>query len=162
MAETEQAVGQAPKAAAAEKIWLREYETVFLVRPELSDESIDKIKERIRAIVAKDGGKVLKFTHWGKKKTSFVVAKQPRAIFMHVNYLGNPGVVAEIERNLAISEDVSKYMSQRLADDVDPETRAVEPDVKLAGDADERPRPEREPGAESMEREAEVPEGGEA
>jgi small subunit ribosomal protein S6 len=152
MAQTEQAGGAAPQAAAAGKARLREYETVFLVKPDLTDETVDKLKERIRAAVNRDGGKVLKFTHWGKKKTAFPVQKQLRAVYVHVSYLGNPGIVAEVERNLAIAEDVTKYLSQHLADDVDPDTRAVEADVKLAGDADERARPERE-GAEGGERE---------
>ncbi len=131
-------------------IRLREYETVLLIKPEVSDEGVERIKERIRSTVARDGGKVLKFTHWGKKKTAFPVAKQQRAIFVHANFLGGPKTVAEIERNLAISEDVTKFMSQRLADNVDPETRQVEPDVKLTGDADERPRTEREAAPESQ------------
>jgi small subunit ribosomal protein S6 len=128
------------------KVRLREYETVFLVKPDVSDENVDKIKERIRTAVAREGGKVLKFTHWGKKKTSFPVAKQQRAIFVHASYLGGHKAVFEVERNLAITEDVTKYISQRIADDIDPETRQVEADVKLVGDADERPRPEREGG----------------
>ncbi len=128
----------------ASKIRLREYETLFLVKPDLSDEVVDKIKERLRAAVGKDGGKVLKFTLWGKKKTAFPVSKQPRASYVHMSFLGNPGVVAEVERNLAITEDVTKYLSQYIAGDIDPETRQVEADVKLAGDVDEKPRTERE------------------
>ena len=147
MAENQPATGTpvAPvQAKPGEKIRLREYETLFLVKPEIADEGIERIKERIRAAVSRDGGKVIKFTNWGKKKTAFQVAKQPRAVYVHVDYLGNPGIVAEVERNLAITEDVSKYISHFIAEDIDPETRPVEPDAKLAGDADDRPRPERE------------------
>ncbi|MGI5862973.1 MAG: 30S ribosomal protein S6 [Myxococcales bacterium] len=138
----------AETATEGGKIRLREYETVLLIKPEVSDEGVERIKERIRTAVARDGGKVLKFTHWGKKRTAFPVAKQLRAIFVHANYLGGPKTVAEVERNLAITEDVTKYMSKRLADNIDPDTRQVEPDVKLTGDADERPRTERETSSE--------------
>jgi small subunit ribosomal protein S6 len=150
MAETQTASGTAtaPQANAGAKVRLREYETLFLVKPDLTDETIDKIKERIRGAVSRGGGKVLKFTNWGKKKTAFTVSKQPRAIYVHADYLGNPGIVAEVERNLAITEEVTKYISQRLADDVDPDSRAVEPDVKLAGDVEDRPRSDRDPLAE--------------
>jgi small subunit ribosomal protein S6 len=143
MAETQEAAG-APPAGAAGKTRLREYETVFLVKPDLTDETVDKLKERLRSVVGREGGKVLKFTHWGKKKTAFAVQKQLRAVYVHMSYLGNPGIVSEVERNLTIAEDVTKYLSQHLASDVDPDTRPVEADVKLAGDADERARPERE------------------
>jgi small subunit ribosomal protein S6 len=154
MAENQAATGAAaPQATGGSKIRLREYETLFLVKADVPDEGVERIKERIRAAVAKDGGKVIKFTNWGKKKTAFVVAKQARAVYVHVDYLGNPGIVAEVERNLAITEDVTKYISHHLADDIDPETRPVEPDAKLAGDADERPREAREfEGTERPER----------
>lgn len=145
MAENQPATGAtAPQATAGGKIRLREYETLFMVKPEVADEGIERIKEKLRAAVSKDGGKVIKFTNWGKKKTAFPVAKQPRAVYVHLDYLGNPGIVTEVERLLAIMDDVSKYISHHIADDIDPETRPVEPDAKLAGDADERPRTEGE------------------
>lgn len=146
----QQPAAEAPKAqAGGTKARLREYETLFLLKSEVADEAIDRLKERLREVVLREQGKVLKFTHWGKKKTAFVVARQTRASYVHCSFLGTPGIVAEVERNLSLSEDVTKFLSTRIADDVDPDTRAVEPDVKLAGDADERPRSEREGGAGS-------------
>ncbi|NTX12071.1 30S ribosomal protein S6 [Myxococcus sp. CA051A] len=116
---------------------LREYETIFLVKPDLTDDNVDKLKERVRGIVSREGGKVLRFTVWGKKKTLFPVAKQPRAIYVHASYLGGSGLVAEIERNLKNLDEVTRYISVKLADEVDPETRPVLEDLKLAGDVEE-------------------------
>lgn len=127
---------------------LREYETVFLVRPELTDDNVDKVKERVRGIVNREGGKFLRFTVWGKKKTMYPVAKQPRAIYVHASYLGGSNLVAEVERNLRNYDEVTRFMSARIADHIDPETRPVLEDVKMAGDVEEaRPgAPEREGG----------------
>ena len=131
--------------AEAQKRSLREYETVFLVQPDLSDEAVDKIKDRVRQVVDRDGGKMIRFTIWGKKKLAYPIQKQNRAIFVHAHYLGGAALVAEIERNLRIFEEVTRYISSRLQDDVDPETRETLEDVKMAGDVDERPAaPERE------------------
>ncbi|NTX01223.1 30S ribosomal protein S6 [Myxococcus sp. CA040A] len=116
---------------------LREYETIFLVKPDLTDDNVDKLKERVRGIVDREGGKVLRFTVWGKKKTLFPVAKQPRAIYVHASYLGGAKLVAEIERNLKNLDEVTRYISVKLADEVDPETRPVLEDLKLAGDVEE-------------------------
>ena len=125
---------------------LREYETVFLVRPELTDDNVDKVKERVRGIVNREGGKLLRFTVWGKKKTMYPVAKQPRAIYVHASYLGGSNLVAEVERNLRNFDEVTRYLSSRVADNIDPESRPVLEDVKMAGDVEEaRPGvPERE------------------
>ena len=128
---------------------LREYETIFLVKPELTDDNVDRIKERVRGIVSREGGKVIRFTVWGKKKTLYPVGKQPRAIYVHTHFLGNSKLVAEVERNLRNIDEVTRYLSVKIADEVDPESRPVLEDVKMAGDVDEtRPgaAPEREVG----------------
>ena len=90
-----------------------------------------------RDIVNREGGKFLRFTIWGKKKTMYPVAKQPRAIYVHAHYLGGSALVAEVERNLRNFDEVSRFLSRRLADDIDPETRQPQEDVKLAGDVDD-------------------------
>jgi small subunit ribosomal protein S6 len=133
--------------------FLREYETLFLVKPDLTDDNVDKLKERVRGIVDRDGGKMIRFTVWGKKKTSYPVAKQARAIYVHAQYLGGTALVAEIERNLRNLDEVTRYISTRLADEVDPATRETLEDLKLAGDVEEQRAgvPEREgfrPGVE--------------
>ena len=123
----------------------REYETIFLVKPDLTDEGVDKLKERVRGIVNREGGKLIRFTVWGKKKTMYPVAKQARAIYVHASYLGGHALVAEVERNLRNLDEVTRWLSVKVADDVDPESRPVQEDVKLAGDVDEArgPAPER-------------------
>lgn len=137
----------------------REYETIFLVKPDLTDDNVDKLKERVRGIVSREGGRVIRFTVWGKKKTMYPIAKQPRAIYVHTHYLGGPQLVAEVERNLRNFDEVTRYLSAKLADEIDPATKPTLDDVKMAGDVDERPQPEREPVAfrPDVERE-EIPE----
>ena len=131
---------------------LREYETIFLVRADLGDDAVDKLKERVRGIIDREGGKTLRFTVWGKKKTSYPIAKQPRAIYVHTSYLGGSTLVAEVERNLRNIDEVSRFLSVKIADEVDPETRPVQEDVKLAGDVEETRAPGAEGGAPGGER----------
>jgi small subunit ribosomal protein S6 len=74
---------------------------------------------------------------------------------MHCLYIGQPGLVQELERNLKMIDGVSKFQSVRLADDVDFDARQVEPDVKVQAVEDEqKPREERGefvPGEEPFE-----------
>jgi len=143
MQQAEQSTtGGAPQHAPGVK--LREYETIFLVRPDLAEDLVDKIVERMRGIVHRDGGKVIKVENWGKKKTSYEVKKSFRAIFIRFLYLGDTKAVAEFERNLRMTDDVLKYQSVKIASEIEAATRAVEADVKLPGDPEMPERPGRE------------------
>jgi small subunit ribosomal protein S6 len=136
------AAPSAPVHAAG--VRLREYETIFLMRPDLADDLVDKVVERMRSVVHRDGGKVLKVTNMGKKKTAFEVKKHPRAIFVQVHFLGDSKAVAELERNLRMTDDVLKYQSVKLAENIEAAARAIEADVKLPGDPETPERGARE------------------
>ncbi len=130
--------------AEAAKRLVREYETIYLLKADTSDDQVDEIKERLRGVVAREGGKVVRFTNQGKRKTAFPVAKNQKALYMHCLYIGNPGLVHEFERNLKMIDSVTKFQSVRLGEGVDFDARQVEPDVKVTPVEDEpRPREER-------------------
>lgn len=145
-------------AETQSKVRLREYETLILVRQELTDEQVEKLRERARGIVDREGGKLLRFVTTGKKKTSYAIEKANRAIYVHAHYLGDNKLVAELERNLRNIDDVTRYLTLKLADEVDPESRPVLEDVKVAGDEEMRPAGEGEARAEGSRPESDRPE----
>jgi small subunit ribosomal protein S6 len=125
--------------AEAQKRLVREYETIYLMKADTPDDQVEEVKERLRGVVARENGKVIRFTNQGKRKTAFPIAKSPKAVFMHCLYIGNPGLVGEVERNLKMIDLVTKYQSIRIADGVDFDSRAVEQDVKVTP-VEEEPR----------------------
>jgi small subunit ribosomal protein S6 len=145
MSETTQA--PATETAAPAKplgTKLREYETLFCIKPDLPDETTERLVERLKGVITREGGRVIRVTYWGKKKTAYAVAHSPRAFYLHFLYLGPPGIAAEFERNLKITEEVWKYQTVKIAEDVNPDARPTEQDVRLAGDVDQPTTPPRE------------------
>jgi len=140
---------------AEAKNLVREYETIYLLKAETPDEQVEEIKERLRGVVTREGGKVIRFTNQGKRKTAFPVSKNSKALYMHCLYIGKSGLVHEFERNLRMLDVITKFQSVRLADGVDFEARQVEADVKIQPVEDEqKPREERGefvPGEEPFE-----------
>jgi small subunit ribosomal protein S6 len=136
---------------------VREYETIYLLKAETPDDQVEEIKERLRGVVGREGGKVIRFTNQGKRKTAFPVQKNQKALYMHCLYVGKPGLVAEFERNLRMLDVVQKFQSVKIADDVDFDARQVEADVKVAPAEEEaKPREERgefTPGEDGFEAE---------
>ena len=142
----------------ATKRLVREYETIYLLKAETPDDQVEEIKERLRGVVNRENGKVIRFTNQGKRKTAFPIGKSPKALYMHVLYVGAPGLVAEFERNLRMIDTVVKFQSVKLADDVDFEARQVEADVKIEP-VEETPKPREERGEFGDRDEGFEPEG---
>ncbi len=101
----------------------REYETVFILRPDTSNESVGVVNTRLRGIVDSLGGRVLKLDNWGKRKLAYEVKKELRGIYLYWQYLGTSGLVAELERNLRMLDSVIRYTTVKIDADVDPNAR---------------------------------------
>jgi small subunit ribosomal protein S6 len=101
----------------------REYETIFILRPDTNQEGIQAVNTRVRTVIEQKGGKLLKLDNWGKRKLAYEVAKQLKGIYLYWQYLGNAGTVEEIERNLRMLDAVIRYYTVKVDEDVNPEAR---------------------------------------
>ncbi len=116
---------------------LTEYETTVVVRPDISGDVVETTLDRIRETVSQRGGKLVAINHWGKKKLAYEINKHTRGIYVHTHYLGGSDMVAEIERNLRISDNVLRFLTVKLAEDVTPDARQAQAYVKPEYDAAE-------------------------
>jgi small subunit ribosomal protein S6 len=122
---------------------LREYHTLYVLRPETAEEGIAQVNGRIRGIIAEQGGKLLKIENWGKRRLAYEIKKQLKGIYLSWRYLAPASVVAEIERNLRMLDPVVRYFTVRVASDVKPESSAPEVDAEQFAAA-ARVRPDEE------------------
>jgi small subunit ribosomal protein S6 len=106
----------------------REYETTYILRPNTPNEGVAEVNTRIRGIIEGMGGKILKVDNWGKRRLAYEVAKERKGIYLYWQYLGQPGVVEETERNLRMLDSVIRYLTVKIDDDVDVTARPSEID----------------------------------
>lgn len=109
----------------------REYETIFILRPETNQDGITQVNQRVRSVIETMGGKTLKLDNWGKRKLAYEIKKQLKGIYMYWRFLGGTGVVEEIERNLRMLESVIRYYTVKVDEDVVADARpsAVDEDT---------------------------------
>lgn len=100
---------------------MRKYETFFIVDPDLSDDATSNVDEKLKSIISSQGGLVLNYTPWGKKKLAYPVKKRSRGLYILAEYSGGPELVAELERNMRLDERVLKFITVKLEDHFDPE-----------------------------------------
>jgi small subunit ribosomal protein S6 len=104
----------------------REYETIFILRPDTPQDGILGVNSRIKGIIEQMQGKLLKLDNWGKRKLAYEVRKQLKGIYLYWRYLGTSGVVEEIERNLRMLDSVVRYYTVLVDEDVVPDARPTE------------------------------------
>jgi len=102
----------------------REYETVYILRPGSDDESSSKARERVEGIIENSGGHVMKFDDWGLRKLAYEMRDRTegvyheRGVYQYYRFLAPPETVAEVERNLRILDQVMKYLTVKLDEDL--------------------------------------------
>ncbi len=100
---------------------MRKYETFFIADPDLPDESISAVDNKVQSVVTSNGGEVLTYVPWGKRKLAYAIRKRTRGLYVLMEYAGGPGLVSELERNLRIDERILKFITVMLEDRFDPE-----------------------------------------
>ncbi len=90
------------------------YEHVFLARQDLSQAQVDALAAAATEIVESNSGKVTKTETWGLKNLAYKIKRNRKAHFVLLNIDAPAGVVAELERQTAINEDVIRYMTVRV------------------------------------------------
>jgi len=87
------------------------YEHIFLARQDLSQAQVDALAAQATEIIESNNGKVTKTETWGLKSLAYKIDRNRKAHFVLLNIEGPGAVVAELERQTRINEDVIRYMT---------------------------------------------------
>ena len=90
------------------------YEHVFLARQDLAQAQVDALAENATKIVEDHGGKVVKTETWGLRSLAYRIAKNRKAHYVMLEIDAPGDVVAELERQTAINEDVIRWLTVRV------------------------------------------------
>ena len=69
----------------------REYETIYILRPNTPNEGVAEVNTRIKGIIEGMGGKIIKVDNWGKRRLAYEVAKERKGIYLYWQYLAHAG-----------------------------------------------------------------------
>lgn len=88
---------------------MRNYELVYVVKPNSDEEVREAILNKVKEVVATDG-EIVKVDIWGTKKLAYPIAKFTEGFYVLVNFKSAVDVPKEIDRNLKINENVIRHM----------------------------------------------------
>lgn len=96
---------------------MRKFETLLLLSPELSAENREGILSALTAVIEREKGVMLEVDHWGMRDLAYPVRKQMRGYYVRLVYEGPAPLVAELERNIRITDGIYKFVTVKLADE---------------------------------------------
>ncbi|ANC91699.1 small subunit ribosomal protein S6 [Azospirillum lipoferum] len=90
------------------------YECVLIARQDISAAQAEQLSEQFAQIVRDNGGTIAKSEYWGLKTLTYKIKKNRKGHYTLFNIDAPAAAVAEMERNMSISEDVLRFMTVRV------------------------------------------------
>ncbi len=92
----------------------KQYETIYILRGDLTEENEKKVQDRIAEIVVRHQGRIESAKDLGKKPLAYRIAKHTKGHYFQLNFFGSGLVVDELERHLRLTEDVIRFLTVRF------------------------------------------------
>lgn len=89
---------------------MRVYETLFIVKPDLSQEDANKVFEQFKELIVKHNGKILHEEAWGKKKLAYKIQKFSEGYYFLINFEAEADFPKELERRFRLNESVIRFI----------------------------------------------------
>ncbi|NLP18364.1 MAG: 30S ribosomal protein S6 [Firmicutes bacterium] len=86
------------------------YEMMFILNPELGEEEIETVLERLQNIIREGGGEITNLDKWGKRRLAYEVKKFWEGFYVLMNFKSPSAVAAEVERVVKISDNIIRYL----------------------------------------------------
>lgn len=93
---------------------MRAYEIMFILKPDLDEETITETKERLQKVIADFGGEFLEeVSGWGKKRLAYSIQDYTEGVYYLWNFNGTPETVDELDRVIRISDRFLRHLIVR-------------------------------------------------
>lgn len=88
---------------------MNKYESVIIINPNLEEEAIKALIEKISNLINTDG-KVSSVEEVGKKKLAYEIKKNKEGFYVVFKFEANPESITELERVYRITDEVIKFI----------------------------------------------------
>lgn len=90
---------------------MRYYEIIFILHPNIPEEELSQISDRVTTVITRNKGEVIKLENWGKKRCAHPINKCSKGYFFLLYFMGNPTVLQELDKTLRYDEKVLRYQT---------------------------------------------------
>ena len=85
---------------------MRKYELMLILQADADESVVSRVVERVGQVIGEHGGSVGNIDRWGRRRFSYEIDKQTEGYYVVVELTAEPGSITELERVLALADDV--------------------------------------------------------
>jgi len=89
---------------------MRSYEVMLAINPQLEDEELDSLLNKIKKLITDAKGEITKTDKWGKRKLAYEIKDFTEAIYVVLNFNADGKIIPEFERVVKLEEKVIRYL----------------------------------------------------
>jgi len=93
---------------------IRKYETIYIVKPDLAEEELTALTEKVQDVIAGNNGDLKRLEDWGIRKLAYAIKKSARGRYVYLRYDGVETLVAELERRLRLDDRILRYLTVKI------------------------------------------------
>jgi small subunit ribosomal protein S6 len=93
---------------------LRQYETVFIMTPVLSDEQMKEAVKKYQDFLREKGAEIVFENHWGLRKLAYPIQKKSTGFYHLIEFKAEPTLVAELELTFKRDERIIRFLTVSL------------------------------------------------
>jgi len=109
----------------------RNYELTFIVKPDLDAASTAGLLEKIKELLAGEGGSIVRFDQWGMRRLMYPIRKYREGQYVYILAKLEAPTIARIEARLRLMEDIIRYLFIRADDELPTPPVKEEPPVEV-------------------------------
>ncbi len=89
---------------------MRNYEVAFIAHPEVNEQALAALTQKVQGWITAGGGTIARTDHWGKRRLAYPVRKQREGhyVFLYANM--PPALGSELERQFRITEEIIRFL----------------------------------------------------
>ena len=96
---------------------MRKYEIIFIAQPDLDEENLNAVIEKIKGWIADDKGEVVSIDNWGKKRMAYRIRKQRDGQYILITANMEPASVKNLSQNMRFVESIMRSMITVVEED---------------------------------------------
>ncbi len=90
------------------------YEMMYILRPDLSEEQVGNAIDRYRSFISERGAENIQIQNRGKRRLAYPIKKYLDGIYIQMNYQADGSQIAALERAMRLEEEVIRYLTLKL------------------------------------------------